>query len=71
MSFCRQGFTGWLKKHKHDKSLAGAFKSWLQDIGEYNGEIFTNIVDLYPKQSEPEKQSEDRYGGFPPLIGDL
>jgi len=56
-------FTDWLKDRTfHD--LESAFLTYLEDIGVYQGEDYTNINDTF---KVPE-QKEDRWGGFPPLI---
>ena len=56
-------FTDWLKKRKF-QCLESAFRAYLEDIGIYQGEDYTNIYDIF----KVLEQKEDRWGGFPPLI---
>lgn len=58
----KQGFTEWLKEHKHI-TLDEAFHKYLEYIGIYRGEDYTNILDEY----RPVEPRDDRWGGFPPL----
>lgn len=62
------GFTDWLKNEDHPNGLASAFNTWLEYVGIYRGEAFSNVFDTY---TEPVESKEDRYGGFPPLRSDL
>lgn len=59
-------FTDWLKDKEYH-CLEVAFRAFLEDIGAYRGEAYTNLYDTYREPVEPK---EDRWGGFPPL-GDL
>ena len=63
----KQIFTDWLKTRDFDE-LGKAFTEYLQETGIYQGEDYTNINDTY---SMPKQPKEDRWNGFPPLIGDL
>jgi len=57
-------FTDWLKDRDYC-CLESAFRAYLEDIGIYQGEDYTNINDTF---KVPNKPKEDRWDGFPPLI---